>query len=166
MFYKTEVRNSGIHNKGLFILEPVKKGEIIGIMTVNCGIMTESEYQEEQEKGNEIIIMTGVRWAGKYFLYGNSICNEDYINHSEDPNMLYHCGICVALRDLYPGDELTINYKFLLAENDVYSFIDKETGKKVDGLSWREALIQSTEEFINLLRSNAGEEEIASGLSE
>lgn len=156
LFYMTQVKNSGIHKKGLFLLEPVKKGEIIGILTKDCGIMTESDYQREQAKGNKVIIMTAVRLAGRYFLYGDSIGNEEYINHSENPSMLYHCGICTAIRDLSPGDELTVNYRFFLAENDVHAFFDCKTGKKVDGLSARDALIQSAEELIDLLRSDAG----------
>lgn len=123
LFCRTEVRELQIHNKGLFLLEPVNKGKIIGILAKDCGIMTESEYQREQANDNRIIIMTAVRWAGSYFLYGDSMWNEDFINHSENPSMLYHCGICLATRDLMPGDELTVNYKFFLAENDFYAFL-------------------------------------------
>jgi SET domain-containing protein len=154
IFFKTEVRESGTHGKGLFLLEPVKKGEIIGILTHGCGIMTEDEYQKQQAENNEIIIMTAVRWVGKYFLYGDVIGSEEFINHSSDPTMLYHCGVCFATRDLVQGDELTADYEYFLAEKDVFAFSDNATGQLVDGISGREALLRSARELIKLIEND------------
>jgi SET domain-containing protein len=154
IFFKTEVRESGTHGEGLFLLEPVKKGEIIGILTHGCGIMTEDEYQRQQAENNKIIIMTAVRWVGKYFLYGDAIGSEEFINHSSDPTMLYHCGVCFATRDLLPGDELTADYGYFLAEKDVFAFSDNATGRPVDGISGREALLRSARELIRLVEND------------
>jgi hypothetical protein len=151
LYVKTEVRESEVHNLGLFLLEPVKKGTVILIANSN-GIMTETEYQSEQAKDNMLISMTAVRLLGRHFIYGDSIGNEEYMNHSETPNMLYHCGICLAARDIAPGEELTVNYKYFLAEQDVFAFNNAETGQKVDGISPADAFIQSAEEVLALLK--------------
>lgn len=154
IFFKTEVKDTGTYGQGLFLLEHVKKGEIIGILTMDCGVMTEDEYQREQAVNNEIIVMTAVRWIGRYFLYGDKIGSEEYINHSKNPTMLYHCGICFATRDLFAGDELTADYKYFLAEKDVFAFDDSNTGRQVDGISGREALLSSARELIKLIENN------------
>ncbi len=151
LLVKTAVQESKLHNLGLYALEPVTKGQII--MLAECtGVMTETEYQAEQAKENKVIIMTAVRLLGKIFIYGDTIGNEEYINHSETPNLLYHCGICLATRDIAPGEELTLNYKYFLAEKDVYAFEDIVTGEKVDGISPEDAFIKSAEMVLSLLK--------------
>ena len=65
--------------------------------------------------------------------------------------MLYHCGICFAKRDISPGEELTFDYRYIMSQNDIFSFIDKETGQKIDGYSPEEALRKSTQELMKLL---------------
>ncbi|SHG27537.1 SET domain-containing protein-lysine N-methyltransferase [Ornithinibacillus halophilus] len=147
---KTEVKQSKVHGEGLFLLEPVKKGDIIASLIVDAKIMTEEEYQEEQRKNNEIVVKTGVRFAGEYFLYKDTIDNEEYINHSNDPSMLYHCGICFAKRDLDAGDELTVDYKYFLARDDIFQFSDEDTSQKVDGMDPKKAMIDSAKELIEL----------------
>ena len=154
IFFKTEVKDTGTYGRGLFLLEPVTKGQIIGILTMDCGVMTEDEYQSEQAANNEIIVMTAVRWIGRYFLYGDKIGSEEFINHSENPTMLYHCGICFATRDLIAGEELTADYKYFLAEKDVFAFDDSNTKSSVDGISGREALLSSARELIKLIENN------------
>lgn len=151
LLIETEVKNSSISGRGLFSRQSVKKGEVVAILTHSCPTMSERQYQNEQEKGNEVIIMTAVRWVGDLFAYGDSIGPEEFINHSFDPSMLYHAGICFATRDIAPGDELTADYRFFLAENDVYRFTDAETGKLVDGLGPKRALADSATALVRLL---------------
>ncbi len=151
LYVKAEVKNSNIHGKGLFLLEPVKKGQIMILLAHNSKLMTEEKYQEEQRKNNKIITMSALRYVGKYFLYDEEIESEDYINHSSNPTMLYHCGICFAKHDLKINDELTVDYKYYLALHDVNRFMDTHTKKWVDGLSPQEALIQSTKELLQIL---------------
>ncbi len=151
LYVKTEIKNSDVNGKGLFLLENVKIGQIIALFAENSKYITEEEYQEEQRNNNEIIIMSGVRYVGKYFLYTEEIGNEEYINHSSNPTVLYHCGICFAKRDLKIGDELTVDYKYFLATNDVNKFTDKTTNSIVDGIPPHEALLQSTRELLEML---------------
>lgn len=154
LYIKTEVRDSPIPGagKGLFTLQPVNKGRIIANLAYPCNIMTEEEYQEEQRKGNKIVIQTAVRWVGKYFLYTDIIEKVDYINHSSNANMLYHCGICFARRNIKAGEELTADYRYFLAENDLYSFENGEDKTNIYGLSGRKALLESAKELMKLLK--------------
>jgi hypothetical protein len=96
--------------------------------------------------------MTAVRYVGKHYIYTDYIEDEDYMNHSENPTVLYHCGICFATKDLNLGDELTVNYRYYLAVNDVHRFTDVITGKEIDGYSPKEALLCSAIELVELLR--------------
>jgi hypothetical protein len=151
MFVDVEVRDSSIAGSGLFLRAPVRKGTIVTIHAADAQLLTEDEYQEAQRQGNELVVRTGIRWVGRYFLHAREMKVESYINHSDDPALLYHCGVSFARRDLEPGDELTIDYRLILAENDVDSFVDSGSGP-VSGLSPKEALLRSSEQLVQLLR--------------
>jgi SET domain-containing protein len=154
IFFDAEIKDSQIAQMGLFTKEYIKKGSIVGFfMYDSIKIMTEKDYQEEQRKGNSMVIKTACRYVGKYFLYGDSIGYDEHFNHSFTPNILYHCGICFALRDILPGEELTVNYHYLLAEDDVYNFTDIKSGRKVDGISPTKTLVESAKELIKLYES-------------
>jgi SET domain-containing protein len=153
LFFPTEVRDSEIAGKGLFALEAIPRGAIIGILSHQIRIMTEQEYQDAQEAGHELITQTGIRWVGQYFLFCSSLSNEDFINHSTEPNMIYHCGILFARSNVAPEEELTADYKYFLAENDFGSFKERDTNAMVSGAPAREALIQSAREIIELYQT-------------
>lgn len=89
-----QVCNSPIHGKGLFARGEIEEGTILGtirgIRTVNDGsyVLWLNEF-------------TGVRM----------LCKYKYINHSDDPNVvLYDTLEVCALRDIYPGEEITFDY--------------------------------------------------------
>ena len=123
---------------------------MIGLLDHNNLIMTEAEYQDAQRRGEHLIIQSAVRLVGDYFVYNGEITDEEYINHSETPNMLYHCGILFAKRPIAVGDELTVDYKYFLATNDVCAFDDRDSGREVTGLNAKEALLQSCREVMEL----------------
>jgi len=154
LLVETEVKSSPIAQHGLFAKQPIRKGAIIGFLTIGVNIINENQYQDEQRKGNQLIIKTGARYAGRYFLYKNCVENEEYFNHSCEPNVLYHCGICFALRDINIGEELTINYQYLFAKDDATTFFDTENNRQVNGLEPSEALLQSAHELIQLLKQS------------
>ncbi len=151
LFIQAAVGDSAISGNGLFTQEPVRKGTVVSIHAVDSVVVTEEQYQEEQRKGNELAIRTGIRWVGKYFLYARESRPEAFINHSTNPSLLYHCGISFARRDLEPGAELTIDYSLFLAEEDVDSFSDSKVETQVTGLPPKEALLSSTQQLLRLL---------------
>jgi hypothetical protein len=95
--------------------------------------------------GDEQMIKTGARYVGPIFLYtGTEYRKENYINHSFNPNILYHCGICFALTDIKVGEELTVNYSHVLSENDSMAFKDQKTGQMVKGISWKQSIVETS----------------------
>jgi len=147
----TEIKDSLIANKGVFSILEIPKGKIVGLLPYQAKLISRRGYQKGQAEGDNLIIMTGVRWIGDYFIVGDEITNEEYINHSEKPNLLYHCGILIALRDIKPYEELTVNYQYFLAEIDYCRFIDNVSNKEVDGLTGIDSLKNSCVELLKLL---------------
>ena len=154
LLIKTEVKESPIQGLGLFAAENAKKGQLLGVFSYQADILTEKEYQDEQRKGNELIILSAVRWIGEIFLTSDHIGPEERINHSSDPSMLYHCGLCFARRDINAGDELTADYKYFLAVDDVFKFKDSENTELVDGYDSHSALLDSARELVQLLEES------------
>jgi len=91
---RLHVGNSQIHGKGLFARGLIKQGttlgKIKGIHTVHddAYVLWLNEF-------------TGVRM----------LCKYKYINHSDAPNVILYDTLEVcALRDIYPGEEITHDY--------------------------------------------------------
>jgi SET domain-containing protein len=150
LLYKVETQDSEIAGRGVYAQEPIAAGAVIGLLNHQNLILTESQYQEAQRRGDQLIIQSAVRLVGDYFVYNSEITDEEYINHSETPNMLYHCGILFAKAPIAAGDELTVDYKYFLATDDVCAFDDRDSGKKVTGLNAKQALLQSCREVMEL----------------
>jgi SET domain-containing protein len=148
--YKVETRDSEIAGRGVYAREAVPVGAVVGLLDHNNLIMTEEEYQDAQRRGEHLIIQSAVRLVGGYFVYNAKITDEEYINHSETPNMLYHCGILFAKSAIAPGNELTVDYKYFLAADDVHAFDDRDSGRQVIGLDAKQALLASCREVIEL----------------
>lgn len=146
---KLLVKKSSINGFGVFTNERIKKGDVVMVWTQNHYLISENEYHKQQKNGNEIIKQTGVRFINDIFLYTNLGQIEDFVNHSFEPNLLYHCGICFAKRNILVGEELFVNYEYLLSVSDECSFIDLLTGKNVIGKE--NSLINSTKELYELL---------------
>jgi hypothetical protein len=137
---------------GLFTAEPCKKGEVLLLFSLDSFIIPKELYNQQQKNDNKLMTQTGCRLVGDLFLYTDSrVRLENYINHSFTPNVLYHAGICLAKRDLDPNEELLIDYRYILSEEDDAGFVDQDTGLEVKGLDGRTALKQSAAELLELL---------------
>lgn len=160
LLIKAELRASPIEGRGLFTLEPVRKGQVIALFTLagkiedtpglRYGMMREKEYLELLPK-DEVVAFSGARLVDDCFVYKNMEHPEDFPNHSNTPNMLYHCGIGFALVDMPAGTELLADYRHFFSAQD-YSKLD---GEKVYGLPPREALLRSTRALLKLLEEDA-----------
>jgi hypothetical protein len=106
---KTEVRPSPIEGQGLFARQAIRRGEIVAV------------------KGGHVL--TGAQWAAlepvlgpaeiqiaeDLFIAPVTAAERDgamlYTNHSCDPNLAIRGQIVlVAMRDIAPGEELTIDW--------------------------------------------------------
>lgn len=151
IFFRTAVRRSALHDEGLFADEPIPRASIVGIFGLHAKLTTEAEYQRQQLEANYEHVQTGVRWIGDYFMYDTDILPEDFINHASAPNLIYHCGIAIAGRDIAQDEELSIDYRFILARQDVNAFADPETGEMISGLAPEEAFRRSAMAVLDLL---------------
>ncbi len=154
-YKKLYVTRSGIEGKGLYAGEPIKKGEIVMVWMAEAFLTKENIYNAEQNAGNKQMIATSARYVGDLFLYTNfgPTCDryENYINHSFNPNILYHCGVCFALTDIQIDEELTTDYTYLLSENEQDVFVDLASQREVRGISWHKCLAKTTAQLSTLL---------------
>lgn len=143
---KLSVQRSKIQGIGLFAAEPIEMGSVVMLWNMDAFLTSEREYNTRQAAGDKLMEATGVRYVNDYFLFTDAKPRyENYINHSFDPNILYHCGVCFALKDIADGDELTVDYTYLLSETDNLSFNDAKTNTKVTGLSGVDCLLKTSE---------------------
>ncbi len=133
---KVEVRASGINKKGMFAKEYIHQGEIVYIKGGH--IVTWDEMYTSGTINSYLPI------SDDYYLGALSKDEEDdiklYNNHSCDPNCGLHGEITfIAIRDISPGEELTVDYAFI--DNEDYSFEctcgSPKCRKKVTGFDWK-----------------------------
>ena len=139
---KVEIRKSGIDQAGMFAKEFIHKGEIVYIKGGH--ILTRNELFSSR------VINSYLPLSDEYFL-GAIACEEEeeqiklYNNHSCDPNCGLHGEITfVAIRDILPDEELTIDYAFI--DNEEYSFECKCGSAScrhiVTGFDWKRKELQ------------------------
>jgi SET domain-containing protein len=94
MPHSTFVADSGIHGKGLFAGNFIGEGEIIGRLEgIPCTDDGPYVLWVSARQGIEVT------------------CELRYINHADEPNACYFDDLSVvALRDIWPGEEITHDY--------------------------------------------------------
>jgi hypothetical protein len=153
MFVKTEVRETGVYGKALYAAEPVRKGTIVCSFTLGSDVTTEDEYVRAVAENRQPVTRTGTRYAGKYFTFGNVDVPYNFINHTFKPNLLCHCGVVLALRDIAAGEEMTLDYRTLIDTTEVGIYDDAVTGREIRGFTARETLLRTARELIALVES-------------
>jgi len=152
MFVRVEVRPSTIFGKGLFPLQDVRRGTIVCSFTTDAKVIEEGRYLEAIEKNECLIVRTGTRYVGKYFTHTQDPDTElNFFNHSFEPNLLCHCGVVIAMRDIRAGEEFTIDYRTLIDDTDVGVYNDAKSGEAIKGFSARETLLRTTRQMLDLI---------------
>ena len=151
MFIKADVKESGIFGNGLFAAERVPAGRIVCCFTVGSEVITEGQFVQGCAAGVHRILRTGTRYAGRYFTVGNEGAPYNFINHSFEPNLLSHCGLVLARRDVEPGEELTLDYRLLVDPGDVAAYDDAATGRPIRGLPPKETILRTARDLIALV---------------
>jgi hypothetical protein len=153
VFVATEIRETGVYGKALFAAQSVPRGTIVTSFTLGSDVLTEDDYVRAVAANLQPITRTGTRYTGKYFTYGNERADYNFINHSFKPNLLCHCGVVLALRDVAAGEELTLDYRTLIDTTDVGLYNDAVTGREIRGYGARETLLKTARELIALVES-------------
>ncbi len=113
MMVETELRPSRIHGLGVFLTEPVRRGELVWRFDSRIDRVYSDDEIESLPAHVRRYLRTYCTWhqqAGLWVLCGD---NGRYFNHSDRPSTVSD-GIAFgedrALRDLAPGEELTSDY--------------------------------------------------------
>jgi uncharacterized protein len=111
------IRKSAIEGKGCFSVVPYKRGRKIAEYAGQR--ITNAEANRRASRRKLRICAINNRWSLDGSRGGNG---THYINHSCDPNafmkILYGHILFIALRDIQPGEEITIDYELTLHSND------------------------------------------------
>ena len=128
--------------KGLFLAEPVARGRIV---VAPHDIPRTWRWDEVRAQPDpEAAMAAAVRWFEDRYTISLDWPDECYVNHSFEPNGLWHLGFIFAARDLAAGEELTVDYRHLLPEGEAEAFRDAGSGREIIGFSWAESLASST----------------------
>ncbi|HEY1077748.1 MAG TPA: SET domain-containing protein [Rhodocyclaceae bacterium] len=129
------IRGAG---KGLFLDEAVSRGKVI-IAPDNIHTVW-SEQQLRRYAEDSLEVESSVRWFEDQFSLTPEWSDECYVNHSFAPTALWHLGFIFALRDLAPGTEVTMDYRYVIGDGERLPFADSETGREIIGLPWLQVM--------------------------
>jgi hypothetical protein len=103
---------------------------------------------------------SSVRWFEDRYTISTDWPDECYVNHSFTPNGLWHLGFIFAGRDIDEGEEITIDYRYLLAPGVQIGFFDSATNRPIIGFDWDIHLIRSTQSLARVLEQRYGHREL------
>lgn len=102
-------RKSTIDGRGLFAVEPIKKGEIVAVKGGHIVDTATMASLPEKLRNSEVQIADGLHLAALDELEYEGVML--FINHSCEPNVGFAGNVVlVAMQDVAPGEELTTNY--------------------------------------------------------
>lgn len=127
---------------GLYTREAIPRGRVLIVPNQSHALRSAAELAALPK--DSIELASSIRWFERVFTVDPEWSEESHLNHSFDPNCLWHLGFVFALEDLDAGAELTIDYRQLLDESTVLDFRDAVTGREIRGLSWEEAVGRSS----------------------
>jgi len=128
--------------KGLFVAEPLECGRLIIAPDDIRKVYKWSDVQALPDAA--AALASTVRWFEDRYTVTPEWPDECYINHSFAPNGLWHLGFVFALRELAQGEEITVDYRHLLAPGQKEDFRDSTTGGEIVGYTWAESLALSS----------------------
>jgi hypothetical protein len=114
MLVDTELRPSGIHGLGVFLLQPVRQGDVIWQFDSRIDRVYSPDEVDSLPEHLQHFLSTYSTWheqVGLWVLCGD---NGRHFNHSVDPNTISDgiaFGRDIAAADLPAGTELTSDYR-------------------------------------------------------
>lgn len=147
---KSYVADSTIPNagRGLFTAEPIRRGEIIVFPNQTHRIYTRDELMSMPSDSEEF--NSSIRWFDNAYTVDPEKSDIYFINHSFNPNCLWHLGFIFALDDIPTNTEITIDYRVLMDESAELEFRDSSTGISIRGFTWNEKMVATTRQLANL----------------
>ncbi|NHJ33725.1 MAG: SET domain-containing protein, partial [Asgard group archaeon] len=150
---RIEIRTSSIHEKGMFAVETIKKGEVVVIWG---GRFVNKDEAEKEAAIGKITMQLDEDLFSVEFEYEDP---SDCMNHSCDPNVWMKDEVTlIARRDIQPDEELTLDYALIEAWEDFIPLWECACGsqlcrKKFTGKDWRIPELQArySNHFIPIL---------------
>jgi hypothetical protein len=124
--------------QGLFLEEPLAHGCIVVAPDKIDQTWSFNEIVSDPERAAQMY--ASVRWFEDRYTLSPDWPDECYVNHSFQPTGLWLLGFIFASRDLAAGEELTVDYRHLLAPGQPEEFRDARTGNAIVGYTWKESL--------------------------
>lgn len=147
---RVEIESSPLHNKGMFAIAPIKKGEVVVIwglpLTYTSKEDAEVAAAKGRAKGKSMIVMQLDEDLFTVEERGDDPTH--FMNHSCDPNVWMKDEVTlIARRDIKPDAELTLDYALIEADEDHVASWECVCGsplcrKRVTGKDWRISQLQ------------------------
>ena len=110
LYVKTYIDKSPIHGIGLFADQKILNGQLVWAMH-DLDMCIDKQYFEALPKTAQDFIHKHGDWDIELQKITMSFDNDKFINHSDTPNLDYSKSQrTYANKDIYPGEEITINY--------------------------------------------------------
>jgi len=133
---------------GLFLNQPVGAGKVL---IAPSHIDATVPLAEILDHPNHPCADSSIRWFEDHCTVSPDWPDECYVNHSFAPNGLWHLGFIFALRDLEPGEEITVDYRHLMGPAVEMPWLDAQTGRRIIGFDWHQSLALSTASLLNIV---------------
>jgi len=154
MLVPVEVRPSKIFGRGLFALQPIRRGTVLCSFSMDAKLITEDEFLKAVAEDRQPIVRTGTRYIGRYFTYTDTPDAQlNFFNHAFEPNCLVCCGVVIARQEIAVDEELTIDYRTLVDATDVGVYNDAGTGTPIKGFGAKETLLRTAKQLVTLAES-------------
>lgn len=124
--------------KGVFLEEPLASGRIAIAPDRIAQTWSLADIVSDPERA--ALMHTSVRWFEDRYTLSPDWPDECYVNHSFEPTGLWLLGFIFAARDLDADEELTADYRHLLAPGQEEEFRDAHTGDAIVGYAWNDSL--------------------------
>lgn len=147
-----DIRQSKIQGAGLglFANEIIPQKKIIAFPNQSHTLFSKEQMKNFSEDSIEKV--SSIRWFEETYSSDVDWSEESHFNHSFNPNCLWHLGFVFALREIEAGEELTLNYEWLLDENTKLDFLDSDTGLEVCGIAYEEKMKRTTHLLLTMFR--------------
>ena len=137
--------------QGLFLDQDFARGGVIIAPDNVHTVWPESRLRKFPADAAEVT--ASVRWFEDQFSITPEWSDECYVNHSFSPNALWHLGFIFAQSDIAAGDEVTMDYRYVIGSGERMPFADSVTGHEIVGLPWAQCLRETTQTLLEISAS-------------
>jgi len=116
-FFYSSLSKEVSGEKGCFTSKSWNKGEILEYIPLERVLLNIVHIDKFVAQSEHPSAKYGYRYSGDLVHYSSETrIVTDFINHSQNPNVLIYMGITIALRDISADEEILADYRFLMHE--------------------------------------------------